>query len=403
MSHYLVDFFAGYSAPFQRHFREIWNLSLLKVALLALPASLMIMLQPVFGLLSDRMRTRAFVVGGIITAVAGCGLALPLAAFCGSFYGYLLALAGITVGAAGIAAYHPQGAAFSGRGLGTRSGRAVAFFIFGGTAGFATGLFIPSLFFPEEPGGVDYIAWMPCLAVLGLAALAFQTVLPRLRPKGERIVAPPVRDVLAGLVSEIRPHFRVVLVLWLMVVLRSTALKTFTQFASIYAGEELNLSARAGAALLAGFFLVQALSGVGGTRIGEKLGERRTLAISFLTGSLALVGALAAVHYGWGGPAAFYVLVFLGGTMLGGTTPLNVHAGQRVLKRSTALASGIMIGFGWGAAGLLIPVLGYIGDLFGGPRYTLLAGALLALPGALLALLLPAESAEPATADERRP
>ncbi len=146
LAHFTVDLFAGYRPSLQRHLKDIWQLDNFWTAMLAVPGSLMVMFQPLFGLFSDRMRTRAFVVGGVLMAAVGYGVALPLAGLCSPAVGYCLALAGIWIGSAGIAAYHPQGAALSGRASPKRSERAVALFVFGGTAGYAAGLFVPPLF-----------------------------------------------------------------------------------------------------------------------------------------------------------------------------------------------------------------------------------------------------------------
>ncbi len=378
-AHLATDLFAGYSAPLQRHFWEIWRLSRLETALLALPGSLMIMLQPLLGLSADRMRTRAFVMGGLLMSALGYGTALPLAALFGRSAGYWLALAGIWMGATGVAAYHPQGAALSGR---AGSGRAVAFFVFGGTVGYASGLLMPPLFVK-----LGMLPWITCLTGLAGVALICQVFVPRLRPRHEPLRPPAIAEVLGRLVSDIRPVFGPLFVFWLMVVLRAVTLSSFTQFTSIYCKEVLGLSQLSGAALVAGFFMAQALAVVIVPRVAEKLGERTTLAISFLGGGALLSLSVAASRAG--STAGSYALLVLGGAVLGGTVPINVAAGQRLLKRSAALGSGIMIGFGWGTGGLLVPLVGWLGDVFDNTGVTLLAAAALTVPGALLALFLP--------------
>ncbi len=405
-AHAACDLFPGYAAPLQRHLRDIWSLSRFQTALLILPGSLVIMFQPLIGLVADRMRTRAFVVGGLLASALGYGTALPLSALLQKTPGYWLALGGIWLGAAGVSAYHPQGAALSSRAGSGGSGRgAVAFFVFGGTVGYAAGLFVPPLFI-SEPGN---IRWIPSLTAVGAAALACQLFVPRLRPRGERLRAPRVGETLSRLAAGIRPVFGPLLVFWLMVVLRAITLQSFTQFTSILLGEALGLSALAGAAAVAGFFMAQALACPPCAWLAERLGERVVLAVSFLAGGAVLALSLlfsdretdlSALFSARTATVMSYVCLLLGGGLLGGTVPLNVAAGQRLLPGSRALGSGIMIGFAWGVGGLLVPLVARVGDAFGSTAAMLWTSLALCVPGAALCFFLPKVEPTPAPPPE---
>jgi MFS family permease len=396
-AHLACDLYPGYGAPLQRHLRDIWSLSRFQTALLTLPASLMIMLQPLAGLVADRMRTRAFVVGGLLASALGYGAALPLSALLGEQPGYWLALAGIWLGAAGVSAYHPQGAALSGCARTGQSGRGpVAFFVFGGTLGYASGLFVPPLFISEP----ERIKWLPALTVLAAVALASQVLVPRLRPRGEPLRAPRLGEVFSRLISDIRPVLGPLTVFWLMVVLRAIALQCFTQFTSILLGETLGLSALAGAAAVAGFFMAQAVTCPLAARLAERLGERPVMAVSFLAGSAVLGLSLVFSARGLVWPS--YAGLLAGGALLGSTVPLNVAAGQRLLPGSRALGSGIMIGLGWGVGGLLVPLVARVGDHFGSTAAMLWTSLALCLPGAALCAFLPKMEPPPPAARQAR-
>jgi len=383
-AHFVVDLYAGYTAPLLRHFHEAFNLSRAQTAALTLPSSLVVVFQPLLGLISDRMRTRAFVVGGLVLGTVGYGLALPLAGLAGAASGYAIALLAIWAGAVGLAAYHPQGAALSGRAPSQRWGGAVAVFTFTGSLGYGLGILVPPLFFP------GHIPWITALTALGLAALFAQRAVPRLRPEGETLRLPRPGQILGQLFDQVRPCFGALLVFWLLVVLRAATLMSFQQFTSIYYGEAHQVMPLGGAALVAGFFLVQAFAGLASPRAAARLGRRAVLAISFLSGGAFLAAALAAAHHGW--LAASYVLLILGGAALGWSIPINIAAGQNLLPGSAALGSGIMIGFGWGLGGLLTPLTGKIADACGSTEAGLLFAATLTVPAALLTIFLPRES-----------
>jgi len=382
-AHLACDLFPGYSAPLLRHLKEDWELSRLETALLTVPVSAVIMLQPVIGLAADRMRTRAFVVVGLAMSALGYGALLPVASLQPEHIGYWLAMLGMWMGGVGVAAYHPQGAALTGRAGQTGSGRGgVALFVFAGTVGYGAGLFVPPLFI--EPG---YAGWVPCLTALAVAALISQLFVPRLRPAGEALRRPPVGEVLGEFWSEVRPVFGQLLIYWLMVVLRGVTLISFNYFVSIYYRESLGLSSLAGAGIVAGFFMSQALVGPLVARAADRFGERLLLLISFLGGGVLMAAALFASLHGRG--IASYAMLLAGGGLLGGSVPLNVAAGQRLLKRSAAMASGIMIGFAWGTGGLLVPLMARIGDHYNSTAVMLGSALVLTIPGALLCLFIP--------------
>ncbi len=380
-AHFVIDLYAGYTAPFQRYFHEHFHLTRTQTAALALPSSLVVMFQPLMGLASDRMRTRSFVVGGLFLGMAGYGVAMPLAATAGASTGYWIALAAIWAGAIGLAAYHPQGAALSGRASSDRWGGAIAVFTFSGSLGYGVGILVPPLFIPE------HTPWIAVVAVVGLATIVAQRAVPRLRPPGEPLELPRPGEVLGQLFREVRPCLGVLLVFWMLVVLRAATLVSFQQFTSIYYGEAHGFSPGAGAALVAAFFLIQAVAGLAGPRAAALVGNRALLVASFLGGGLLLTSALAIAHAGH--LAASCALLVAGGAALGWSIPINVAAGQALLPRSAALGSGIMIGFGWGFGGLLTPLTGRVADLLHSTEAGLFFAAALTIPAGVLALLVP--------------
>jgi hypothetical protein len=258
--------------------------------------------------------------------------------------------------------------------------RAVSFFVFAGTVGYAAGLFVPPLFFP------GHVPWAACLAPLGLVALAGQRLVPRLRPAGEALARPPVRAALRQLVADVRPVFRELALYCLLTALRAATLVAFTQMTSIYYGQAGGFSQVEGAALLAGFYLAQAMLGLWSGAAAERFGDRLVLGVSFAAGGALLLASTLAAQGGLIWPAC--ALLVAGGGLLGGSVPVNVAAAQRLLGRSEALASGLTIGFSWGVGGLLVPLLALAGDAAGTPAAALLAAAALTAPAALLVLAL---------------
>ena len=88
--------------------------------------------QPLFGLLSDRIARPWLMPAGL--ALAGVGIALA-----GPAPSYGLTALAVVVSGLGVAAFHPEGAKFAGLASLERQGRGMSLFSVGGNAGFALG------------------------------------------------------------------------------------------------------------------------------------------------------------------------------------------------------------------------------------------------------------------------
>src|ERR671913_706501 len=88
--------------------------------------------QPLFGIFSDRRPVPALMPLGVL--LAGCGMALV-----GVAPTYPLILLSVVVSGIGVAAFHPEAARFANYVSGSRRARGMSFFSVGGNAGFALG------------------------------------------------------------------------------------------------------------------------------------------------------------------------------------------------------------------------------------------------------------------------
>src|SRR5215207_1207767 len=88
--------------------------------------------QPLFGLASDRIARPWFMPLGVLTA--GLGLAAV-----GLMSSYPLTALAVAVGGLGVAAFHPEAARYANLASGARRGRGMSLFSLGGNAGFALG------------------------------------------------------------------------------------------------------------------------------------------------------------------------------------------------------------------------------------------------------------------------
>jgi FSR family fosmidomycin resistance protein-like MFS transporter len=100
-----------------------------------------------------------------------------------------------------------------------------------------------------------------------------------------------------------------------------------------------------------------ALGGIAGGNLADRFGGRRVILISMI-GSVPF---LALFVFTSGVISA--VSLALGGLVLLFTIPVNVVMAQRLAPSQIGTVSALMMGFAWGAAGLVfIPLTGWISD-----------------------------------------
>jgi FSR family fosmidomycin resistance protein-like MFS transporter len=165
--HLATDFANGALPALLPFFVEKFDLSytLAGAAVLASAVSSSIV-QPLFGLWSDRRGAIWLLPGGV--ALAGIGIALASVAPT-----WPLVLVFVVVSGLGVAAFHPEGSKFAAFAGGRRRASAMSLFSIGGNFGFALGPIVatPLVLALGLSGGL--LLAVPCLAVaVALAALA---------------------------------------------------------------------------------------------------------------------------------------------------------------------------------------------------------------------------------------
>ena len=322
-----------------------------------------------FGRLADRWKPRVLVMIGPIIAVSLLsliGLAQTPA---------MLAVILVT-GGLGAAAFHPPAAALAHRLGGERPGFAMSVYITGGTLGFSLG---PLMFAPFA--GRFGIEWTPLLAIPGLIVVAFFLM---------RVPQFPIPHASRGHLSDLRPYAKPLGLLYSIVVLRTLASLSFATFMPVMLTRRGTSVGAAGGAV-AIYLFATSLGGFVGGSLADRYGARRMI-IGSLVAAVPFL-AIAPAFTGW----PFVVIVALGGLLLQSTLPVNVTFGQSIAPISAATVSSLMMGFGWGTAGISVPFVGMLADRIG-IEHALMVMAFMPLLAAALAIPLPAGTRSPAVA-----
>lgn len=327
--------------------------------------------QPLFGALSDRVGRR--VVGSL-----GVILNTMLLSLVGVVPTLWLLFGVLLVGGFGSAALHPVGTSVARMAGGRNKGLAIGFFSAGGMIGFAVGpvviLYVVSTF------GVGATPWLMIPGiVLGVLMWFF---LPDEEDHGDGSEDDPLahghRKIFdAGLI--VGP----VGVLALAGIFANLSLVTFHSAVPLWLVSERGFAADAPIIgwTLGAFSLAAGLGGILSGFLSGRL-DRRILVSGTM---LAAVAPLLATFYFDVGTAPFFLAAALGGGLMYANLPHVILAAQDLAPHAMGAASGMLMGFTSGMAGLLYIGIGKLQEVVGlAPAMALSYLGL--IPAALLAL-----------------
>lgn len=305
--------------------------------------------------------------GLVLATVFMCALG-----FAGSLWLFTVFL---MLGGVGIAIFHPRGGALAAEASGSRRALGMAIFSAGGTIGYAAAsLVAPLLDTAGRRLGLAPLQGLIFALPFGLAAT---WAIARNNPQGAVLEQPTF-----SLRRHLLPHLRPLAPLFTVMVLRSATVTAFSTFIQVLQGRHGQSALFQGLVLFM-FVGGATFGGMAGSYLSDHYGRRCVTVISLLLCPPLLYGALSAP------PLLVLVLLLLGGFTLRAAEPVNIAQTQDLLPHGMGTASAIAMGFTWGVAGLLAPVVGLVSRHTG--SLTIPLGATVALPviAALVALLLP--------------
>ena len=292
--------------------------------------------QPLFGLVSDRLGAIWLLPGGVAFAAVGIGLAALSSTY--PVFLLLIAISGL-----GTAAYHPEGSKFAAFASGDRRASGMSLFSVGGNIGFAVGSVVAT----------GLVVWLGLhggvlLALPGLVIAVFLVLLiPFLRSLD------PGRSVAQRLRGEDRPG---ALGLLLAVVgFRSLAWFGLLTFVPLYE-VSLGHSEAYGNRLLALMLLAGGVGTLAAGPAADRIGRR-----PILLGSVAGTGVFIAVYLLAGGVVGAIALALVGVCVIG-SFGVTMVMSQEYLPSRIGLASGLSIGLSIGLGGVAAVALGALAD-----------------------------------------
>ena len=333
----------------------------LLVATLSFAASVT---QPLFGALADRVGARLVGAGGVVASSA-------LLALVGVAPSVWLLLGLLLAGGLASAAMHPAFTSLARRSSASAPSLAVGLYSAGGTFGVAIGP-VAVLTLMSTLG----LTGTPWLMVPGvLLGIATYLAVPAEHPSRERRSSMLDLRLIAGPVGA----------------LTAAATLAAVPFVAFGAGISLWLIAEHDVArdgpligwTLSAFALAAATGGVVAGSLAARVSTRLVVSATMLASAVPLFGIF------WLAPGSplYFVAVMAAGGLLNASLPLMVVTAQNLVPRSVAAASGMLMGFAHGVAGLLYVAVGALQETVG-TGAALAATYTLVIPAAGVAFLV---------------
>ena len=337
-------------------------------------ACLSSMIQPLFGLLSDRFSKPWFIPLGVL--LAGCGLAAI-----GWMPGYWGVFAAIGLSGVGAALFHPEGARFANAVSGQNKGTGMSLFSIGGNGGFVLGPLLATACLGAF--GLPGTTIFAVLAVVTAGTLVWSIARMEATKKAGAAAggkAGPALSAEGETPGE--NNWREFLKLTVSIVTRSITFVGFNTFIPLYWVSAFGQSTATGAIALTFFSVCGVISNFLGGMLADKFGYRTVIRVVF-----ALMPPVVAGFSLSNNLYAAWALLPLLGFVLYAPFSAQVVLGQQYLAKNIGFASGITLGLATSLGGVVAPLLGWIADHYG-MAATFQSLAALSIVGAIFAYLL---------------
>jgi len=300
-------------------------------------------IQPIFGFISDKIRTGWFVPVGILWTACMMGLL-------GWAPNYLSVILLVGFAGLGTAAFHPRAMMVVNLASGSRKGLGAAIFGTGGNIGFALGPMVGGLLVL----GFGLHATIGLVGPGALMALAIffcpGDFLQREAPTQGKTKSSDgnLQSVLWGSL----------ILTCLVVTLRSWVYTSFITYLPMFLQEQ-GLPLKTGSLMLTVFLAGGAAAGLYGGHLSDRVGRRRVIVISMLLYPIFMSLMILST-----GPIR-WILAAASGAALLSSFSVTIVLAQEILPGNLGLASGLILGLGFGMGGLGAAVSGWIADMVG--------------------------------------
>jgi MFS transporter, FSR family, fosmidomycin resistance protein len=345
LGHVAVDASQGILPVVVAKLKEVFGLSYFQIGLMMMLLNLTSsLIQPIFGIISDRFRTGWFIPAGILWTAVAMGMVgwapnYPTAVL-------LVGLAGL-----GTAAFHPRAMMAVHLASGLKRGLGAAIFSTGGNLGFALGPVLGSLLVLGI--GLHATAWLiPAGAALFLIIILHPGDFLNRTVRQDASARFAAASAAAGI-----PWISLIAVC-LIVTMRSWVyMSSITYLPMLFQSRGIQLAS--GSLILTLFLACGAAAGLYGGHLSDRIGRK-----SVIVWSSILFPFFAVLMLTVKGPW-IWILAGAAGASLLASFSVTIVLAQELLPRNLGLASGLILGLGFGTGGLGTALSGFLADNIG--------------------------------------
>lgn len=341
--HFTGDFFYSFIQPLLPVLVDKFTLNMTQVGLITGVSTIMgLLIQPIFGYMADHFKTRGLLLIGSLVGM----LCIPQVGIAPYFWVVLLL---IGFGSIGSAIYHPIAAGMVSVYAGRRTGLSMSIFGLGGTLGFTIGPIVSTA----------YVTLMGLhrLPILTLPGLVVFVMLVFMIPASDG-AGHARKDLIGSIRESIGDVWKPVALIWSLAVSRAFVVQAILTFMPVFAASEGHSLVSVGS-LVSLFTAGGALSAIVCGHLVDRIGFRPIYFFSF---ALASPSAFLFIN---GADRLIYPFAFLSGFFLLATMFPAMALAQQIAPKGRSLISGIIMGLGIGTAGIMMPLVGRIADVFG--------------------------------------
>jgi FSR family fosmidomycin resistance protein-like MFS transporter len=345
LGHVAVDTSQGTLPVVVAKLKDVFQLSYFQIGIMMMILNLTSsVIQPLFGYISDRVRTGWFIPVGILWTALAMGLI-------GWSPNYHTALLLVGFAGLGTAAFHPRAMMAVYLVSGLKRGFGAAVFSTGGNLGFALGPVVGSLLVLGL-GLHATVGLVPVGVVLFLVIVLYPSDF--LRRESEKRTGSK-QDVDSAALPI--PWVSLISVC-LIVTLRSWVyMSAITYLPMLF--QDRGIALKSGSLILTVFLASGAVAGLYGGHLSDRIGRK-----SVIVGTSLLYPVLAVLMLLAKGPW-IWILAGASGAALLASFSVTIVLTQELLPRYLGLASGLILGLGFGTGGLGTALSGYLADHFG--------------------------------------
>lgn len=301
--------------------------------------------QPIFGLYSDKISAPWTLPLGVLLGGLGIGIA-------GITSNYWFMAAAVAISGIGIAAFHPEGARLANKFAGRNKATSVSTFAAGGNIGFAVGPIITTELLLVFGLKGTIILCIPAI----IMSLILLSQLKSFSLKLQSVSEEKSKWEIVNTPDEWKPFVNLTATL----LCRAIVFFGLNTFLPLYWINVLKQSERSGSIALS----ILIISGVVGTlvagRVSDRVGHKKVV----IAGYAALIPLLFIFININNVVIATFLLVPIGFALYTPFSPMVV-LGQKYLPNHMGLASGVTLGLAVTIGGVVSPLLGWISDNHG--------------------------------------